>query len=285
MIRDFEVDDKEELVKIVSQGIYIDEQDIINYITSEDIKIIVFENEAGAIHGFSCLKKWDKSGRKGDVRTYVVPNARRKGIGTLLYNEIMRYEADIELTFIVTRIRVDQDDATLFYKKLGYKKWYGMNNLYYNGSEQPKSDMRVVAYEDKYFEEYAEGLRQSFYEMRKAHDFQPHLCCELNEQKREELLKNKDNIFLLISNENFIASVKVKDNGFLDDIFVVPSYQGKGYGKIITQFGINKAIDKGVNSIETSVVEWNTRALNLYIGLGFDKVQNTHYYRLLKTEN
>ena len=43
MIRDFSPEDKEELVKIVKQGIYIDEEDIINYITGEDIKIVVFD--------------------------------------------------------------------------------------------------------------------------------------------------------------------------------------------------------------------------------------------------
>jgi GNAT superfamily N-acetyltransferase len=282
MIRDYKLEDKDELIKIIRQGIVIDEQDIFEYFTDDDIKIIVYDHSEEGIQGFSCVKLWNGTENKADVLLYVVPDARRKGIGTLLYNQIMKQEYGVKLTFIKTLFRVDKDDATFFYKGLGYKKWYGMHDLYYNGSVHPKSDLQFVAYEDKYFEQYAEGLRKSFYEMRKVHDFQPHLCCELNNEKREELLKNKEQIFLLINNETLIASAIVNDNGFLDDIFVIPSYQGKGYGGLITQFAINKAISKGINKIETSVVEWNARAFKLYQSLGFSKIQTTHYYKLVK---
>ncbi|WP_407654795.1 GNAT family N-acetyltransferase [Clostridium tagluense] len=81
-----------------------------------------------------------------------------------------------------------------------------------------------------------------------------------------------------------MASAIVNNSGFLDDIFVIQSYQGKGYGRLITQFAINNAISKGFNKIETSVVEWNARALKLYQSLGFSKIQTTHYYQLVKDE-
>lgn len=282
MIKEFSIEDKEQLFKIIKQGIIIRDEDIINYITHKDIKIIVYaDNETGLI-GFSSFRIWGKDKNKADVDTYVVPSSRRKGIGTLLYNEIMKYTAEINLDFINTRFRVDKDDATLLYKKLGYEKWYGEHDLIYNGSEQPKSNLRFVSYEDKYFEQYAEGQRASYYEMRKAYDFQPHLCCELDKKKRDELINNKDHTFLLLNNENLIATVAVDDNGFIDGLFVVPSYQGKGYGKIITQFAINKAINNGNSNIELNVVDGNTRAVNLYRSLGFDIEQTTHYYRLFK---
>lgn len=282
MIRDFNIGDKEELVKIIKQGIVIGEQDIINCLSDKDIKIIVYANDQAEIQGFSYLKIWDKDGKKGNIRTYVVPSARRKGIGALLYNEIMKYEDEFKLNCICTRFRFDEDDATLLYKKLGYEKWYGEHDLYYNGVEQPKSDFQFETYDNKYFEQYAEGLRKSFYELRKIHNFQPHLCCELNEKKREEFLKNKDHIYLLLNSEEVIASVIIYDDGCLDDVFVIPSYQGKGYGKVITQFAINEALKKDTNKIKISAIEWNIRALNLYQSLGFSIVQTTHYYRLLR---
>jgi GNAT superfamily N-acetyltransferase len=101
------------------------------------------------------------------------------------------------------------------------------------------------------------------------------------QEKREELLSSKDNIFLLLVNGNVAASasVKVDDKDSLGPIFVVPSYQGKGYGRIITQFAINEAIHRGINNINLEVVEWNIRAVNLYISLGFDIIQATHTYR------
>lgn len=282
MIKEFSIEDKEQLIKIVRQGIIIREQDIINYIGHKDIKIIVYaDNETGLI-GFSSFRIWGKDKNRADLDTYVVPHSRRKGIGTLLYNEIMKYTAGVNLEYINTRFRVDKDDATLLYKKLGYEKWYGEHDLIYNGSEQPKSNLRFVCYEDKYFEQYVEGQRTSYYEMRKAYDFQPHLCCELDKKKREELINNKDHTFLLLDNENLIATVAVDNKGFIDGLFVIPSYQGKGYGRIITQFAINKGINNGNKNIELNVVDGNIRAVNLYRSLGFDIEQTTHYYRLFK---
>jgi GNAT superfamily N-acetyltransferase len=124
MIRDFSIEDKEQLVKIVKQGIVIEEEDI-NYINGEDIKIIVYDDNETGLLGFSSFRIWGKDKNKADVYTYVVPSSRRQGIGNLLYNEIMKYTAEINLNFISTRFRVDKDDASLLYKNLGYEKWYG----------------------------------------------------------------------------------------------------------------------------------------------------------------
>lgn len=279
MIREYMFKDKMQLVDIVRQGIMIDEKDI-NFITDNSNKIIVFDDNEAGIIGFSTFRIWGKDKNKVDIYTYVVPSSRKKGIGTLLYYEIMKNADEINLKFISTRIKVDKDDATSFYKKLGYERWYVELDLHYYGSEQPKSDLKFVPYEDKYFEQYAEGLRTSFYELRKTNDFQPYLCCELNEEKRKEFLDNKDNLFLLLDNEKLIASIIVNNNGLLDDLFVLQSYQCKGYGKKIVQFAINKAIKNGSNCISLVAIDWNTRALNLYQSLGFNVVQTTHYYRL-----
>lgn len=279
MIREYNLKDKMQLVDIIRQGIFTDEKDI-NFITDKSNKIIVFDDNEAGIIGFSTFRLWDEDKNKADIYTYVVPSLRRKGIGTLLYNEIMKNTNDINLEFISTRIKVDKDDATIFYKKLEYEKWYGELELHYHGSEQPKSDLKFVLYEDKYFEQYAEGLRTSFYELRKTNDFQPYLCCELNEEKRKEFLDNKDKLLLLLDNDKLIASILVNNNGLLDDLFVLPSYQGKGYGKKIMQFAINQAIKNGSNCISLAAIDWNTKALNLYQSLGFNIAQTTHYYRL-----
>ena len=280
MIREYIAEDKKQLVDIVKQGIIIDMEDI-NFITDNSNKIIVCDDNEAGILGFSTFRIWGKDKNKADIYTYVVPNSRNKGIGTLLYHEIMKSVDDINLEFISTRIRLDKDDdATSFYTKLGYEKWYVELVLYYHGSEQPKSSLNFIQYEDKYFEQYEEGLRTSFYELRKSNDFQPYLCCEFNKEKRKEFLDNKENLFLLLINEKLIASVIVYNNGSIGDMFVLPSYQGKGYGKKSMQFAINKAMGYGSNCISLSAIEWNTRAVNLYQSLGFDIEQTTHYYRL-----
>lgn len=184
MIREFNTEDKQQIVDIINQGM-ISVMEDINFIIDNSNKIIVFEDNEPSILGFSAFRIWGKENNKADIYTYVVPTSRKKGIGTLLYHEIMKNVDNINLEFISTRIKLGEDDATFFYKKLGYEKWYTELALYYHGSEQPISNLKFIQYEDKYFKQYADGLRTSFYELRKSNDFQPYLCCELNEEKRK----------------------------------------------------------------------------------------------------
>ena len=57
-------------------------------------------------------------------------------------------------------------------------------DLIYAGSKQPESNLNFVAYEDQYFEQYAQGLRTSFYELRMKNDFQPFFA--VNWMKKKE---------------------------------------------------------------------------------------------------
>jgi GNAT superfamily N-acetyltransferase len=116
MIRDYNTEDKDELVKIITEGIVINEQDIIDYFSVDNIKIFVYDSKEEGIQGVSCVKLWHGTEKKGEVLLYVVPDARRKGIGTLLYNEVMKQEITAKLTFIKTLFRVDKDDEHTFIK-------------------------------------------------------------------------------------------------------------------------------------------------------------------------
>jgi GNAT superfamily N-acetyltransferase len=71
-------------------------------------------------------------------------------------------------------------------------------------------------------------------------------------------------------------------SGSNDIFFVYSKHEGKGYGRIITQFAINEAIHRGISNINLEVVEWNIRAVYLYNSLGFDIIQTTHTYRRLR---
>ena len=284
MIRKYCDEDKKRILDIVRQGILADDEEL-DFITENSNKIIVFDNETNGILGFSTFRVWGEKHNKADVYTYVVPSSRRKGIGTLLYDEITKNIKDNSaqagnFVFFSTRMKVEKDDPTSFYEKRGYQKWYAEYDIQFDGSEQPASDLLFVPYKEKYFTQYVDGLRTSFYELRKTNDFQPYFCCEWNEEKRKELLDAKDSLFLLFDIETLIASVMVRKNGIIDDVFVVPSYQGKGYGKKLMHFAINKAIDNGNSCISLRSIEWNSKALNLYQSVGLDVVQTTNYYRL-----
>ena len=47
----------------------------------------------------------------------------------------------------------------------------------------------------------------------------------------------------------------------------------------MTRFAINEALRRGMKDINLEVVEWNTRAVNLYQSLGFEMIQTMHTYR------
>jgi len=151
----------------------------------------------------------------------------------------------------------------------------------YSGARQPECDMEFINYESQYFEQYVEMLRRSFYEMRKCNDFEPYNCCEPDDAKRKELEENKDSIYLLMEDGKLAASVIINKNK-IDDVFVVPDYQGKGIGRKLMQFAINKVIDSGNDFVELSAIAWNQRALHLYESVGFNIVKAIHYLRFLQ---
>ena len=284
MIREYETEDKEQITALLKQGMAFIGKEDMNAAFLQAVQILVYE-EKNVILGFCSLRRWGTDGINGKIVSYVVPVARKKGIGSALYREILAYTDNLKLNIISAEFRADKDNAAAFYEKLGFEKWFGLCEMHYNGKRQPVSEQIIVPYEDRYFEQYVEGMRNSFYEMRKVHDFQPYLCCECSEEKRTELANGKDDIFILLDQGKVAASASVRedDKDPLGPIFVAPAYQGRGYGKTVTRFAINEALRRGMKDINLEVVEWNTRAVNLYQSLGFEMIQTMHTYRCART--
>jgi len=283
MIREICSKDKNQIFDLMKTEIKIDHEDF-NFDIDHSNKIIAWENDESKILGFSTFRIWGKEKNKADVYTYVLPSERRKGIGTSLYREIIKNIDGLTLEFISSRVKADEENTVAFYQKLGYQTWYVELDLIYAGLKHPETNLNFVPYEDQYFEQYAQGLRTSFYELRVKNDFQPFFCCELDEEKRKEFLDNKDNLYLLFENEHLVSSVMVLDNGRIEDLFVTSLAQGNGYGKKTMQFAINKAIENECHPISLSAIEWNSRAVNLYLSLGFEITQTTRFERLYTGE-
>jgi GNAT superfamily N-acetyltransferase len=275
MIRDFEVKDVKQLNEITSRGDIIDEVDIIKDIQSQAKKFLVYGGSV--IKGFAYVAKRTEGEDEWNIQVYVDPKERRKGIGTALYEEILSYLEQEKPGVLVTEFRVDINDSTPFYKRLGYKKWFGCPNLCYKGTAQESIDINFVTYEDKYYEQYAKCRQDCFYELRKNYDFKPYLI-PLSEEDRERFSKEKDTIYLALNNKEVIACATVR-NGCIDDIMVSPAYQSKGYGKKVTQFAINKALSEGVQPIYLYYIDGNVKADKLYKSLNFETLQIVHVYR------
>lgn len=275
MIREVNSEDLEQIYKISSKeliGIKLD--DIKNI--HKSAKHFIMWDEAG-IKGFAYMEETNKEEGRWSVQLYVDSQERRKGIGRALYAEIQKHIETNKPNVLATEFRVDIDNPATFYENLGFKKWYGSPEMCYKGGAQPDVDIKFINYEDKYYEQYTKCRQACFYEIRKGNDIHPFIIPS-SEEDRKNILSERDSIYLAFVDGHLVGAITVK-GGYLDRIMVAPSYQGKGYGKKITQFGINKALSKGETLISLFYMEGNEKAENLYKSLGFEVVQNTHVYR------
>ncbi len=55
---------------------------------------------------------------------------------------------------------------------------------------------------------------------------------------------------------------------YLEDLFVLPSSRGRGYGKALLRYLAGVAVARGCGRFEWTVLDWNTPAIRFYEGLG-----------------
>lgn len=55
---------------------------------------------------------------------------------------------------------------------------------------------------------------------------------------------------------------------YLEDIFVLPEYRGRGLGKALLSQVAKLACERGCGRLEWSVLDWNESAIGFYQGLG-----------------
>lgn len=127
-----------------------------------------------------------------------------------------------------------------------------------------QSDIELITFREEYFEEYKNIYNECFYDMRKALDIKPYYFYS----SMEELKDKKERIFILKENNELIGSVAILDNG-IDDLIVNKKYQGKGYGKKLLLYAINKMQNLKIEKITLHVAKWSEKALKLYENNGF----------------
>ena len=109
------------------------------------------------------------------------------------------------------------------------------------------SELILVPFEEKYYEEYRNIYHDCFYEMRKSLGLQPYNACDSIEQ----LQSKKDDIFLLIVDGEMVGSVAV-DGNEIDDLIVSRKFQNQGYGKKLLAFAIGLLQKRNISPIVLS---------------------------------
>lgn len=67
---------------------------------------------------------------------------------------------------------------------------------------------------------------------------------------------------------------------YLEDLFVLPEYRGKGYGKGLIQTLARIAVERGCGRLEWWCLDWNTPSIKFYRSLGAEPMDDWTVYRI-----
>ena len=67
---------------------------------------------------------------------------------------------------------------------------------------------------------------------------------------------------------------------YLEDLFVLPAYRGRGYGKALIRKLAQLTIERGCGRLEWSCLDWNQPSIDFYLSLGAVPMEEWTCYRL-----
>ena len=67
---------------------------------------------------------------------------------------------------------------------------------------------------------------------------------------------------------------------YLEDLFVLPEYRGRGHGKALFRALARLAVERGCGRLEWAVLDWNEPAIGFYRSLGAVPMDDWTVYRL-----
>jgi GNAT superfamily N-acetyltransferase len=70
---------------------------------------------------------------------------------------------------------------------------------------------------------------------------------------------------------------------YLEDLYVTPSRRGEGHGKALLATLARRCVERGYGRLEWSVLDWNTPAIDFYVGLGAVGMDGWTVHRLAGT--
>ena len=67
---------------------------------------------------------------------------------------------------------------------------------------------------------------------------------------------------------------------YLEDLFVLPAYRGRGYGKAILSHLARIALERGCGRLEWACLDWNQPSIDFYRSLGAVPMEEWTIYRV-----
>lgn len=67
---------------------------------------------------------------------------------------------------------------------------------------------------------------------------------------------------------------------YLEDLYVLPEYRGRGFGKAILKALARIAVERGCGRLEWWCLDWNRSSIDFYLSLGAEPMEDWTVYRL-----
>ena len=92
-------------------------------------------------------------------------------------------------------------------------------------------------------------------------------------------MENKKEVGFALFFHNF-STFLGRSGIYLEDLFVLPEYRGKGYGKGLLKQLAKIAVERDCGRFEWSCLDWNKPSIDFYISLGAVPMDEWTVYRL-----
>lgn len=67
---------------------------------------------------------------------------------------------------------------------------------------------------------------------------------------------------------------------YLEDLYVMPEYRGKGYGKGLLRKLAQIAVERGCGRLEWWCLDWNKPSIDFYLSMGAEPMEDWTVYRI-----
>lgn len=278
MIRDYTQADIDEIIKIYTSEYKAMPNEIETLRNAS--KILVYDDNG--IKGFFHLVLY---GNNCYAEMGVSSDELIKPVGLALWNEAKKLFKENSTTFIETSHVKENPKWKELFDEIGLEYWYSIYRFTYTGPKFNEHDLCVKKYEDEYFLDKIRIESEAFSTLREENDIKPYnWFLSANEKalesSRQYTLQDKDYIYLFFEDNELMGASMVKD-AEIDLLFVNVKYQGKGYGKKILEYTVNRGLEQNPSGVNLNALASNENALRLYKKTGFKVVQAQDCRRLV----
>jgi len=211
---------------------------------------------------------------QAQIFVYVLPEYRRRGIGTVLYNKAEKEARETGCRDIWSTY-YNKEDGDGFVNKIGAAQIKGNDFMKYDGGLLPEKDFFIRAYKSEDFERYAYINSRAWHDLRiKTGDTESKII-EPTEEERQKS-KDNDNCYILEDGGQIAGFGNIDcdnaGNYHINAVCVDVELYNRGYGRALTVFLTNEILRRGKNAAYLTVEQGNINAKHIYETVGYKKL-------------